>query len=362
VQTHSARAEAALIKNLDVAQTVPPRLHEAMLYASLGGGKRMRPLLVYAAGELGNPRASATSTLADGEHENMLDTAAAAIEMMHAYSLVHDDLPCMDDDDLRRGRPTVHKAFDEATALLVGDALQTRAFEILAKAPGNSEMHLALIAGLASAAGSRGMAGGQAIDLDSVGAKLDLAGLQNMHQMKTGALLTCAVQMGGVVANLSPAEMRSLTSFASALGLALAGGQAIDLDSVGAKLDLAGLQNMHQMKTGALLTCAVQMGGIVANLSPAEMRALTSFASALGLAFQIVDDVLDATADSQTLGKTAGKDAANDKPTYVTLMGLDYAQRQAQEMHQQALASIDSFGLRADALRGLAAFVVNRRK
>jgi len=298
VQTHSARAEAALIKNLDVAQTVPQRLHEAMLYASLGGGKRMRPLLVYAAGELGNPRASATSTLADGEHENMLDTAAAAIEMMHAYSLVHDDLPCMDDDDLRRGRPTVHKAFDEATALLVGDALQTRAFEILAKAPGNSEMHLALIAGLASAAGSRGMAGGQAIDLDSVGAKLDLAGLQNMHQMKTGALLTCAVQMGGVVANLSPAEMRSLTSFASALGLA----------------------------------------------------------------FQIVDDVLDATADSQTLGKTAGKDAANDKPTYVTLMGIDYAQRQAQEMHQQALASIDSFGLRADALRGLAAFVVNRRK
>lgn len=298
MQTHSARAEAALIKNLDVAQTVPQRLHEAMLYASLGGGKRMRPLLVYAAGELGNPRASATSTLADGEHENMLDTAAAAIEMMHAYSLVHDDLPCMDDDDLRRGRPTVHKAFDEATALLVGDALQTRAFEILAKAPGNSEMRLALIAGLASAAGSRGMAGGQ----------------------------------------------------------------AIDLDSVGAKLDLAGLQNMHQMKTGALLTCAVQMGGIVANLSPAEMRALTSFASALGLAFQIVDDVLDATADSQTLGKTAGKDAANDKPTYVTLMGLDYAQGQAQEMHQQALASIDSFGLRADALRGLAAFVVNRRK
>lgn len=298
MQTHSARAEAALIKNLDVAQTVPPRLHEAMLYASLGGGKRMRPLLVYAAGELGNPRASATSTLADGERENMLDTAAAAIEMMHAYSLVHDDLPCMDDDDLRRGRPTVHKAFDEATALLVGDALQTRAFEILAKAPGNSEMRLALITGLASAAGSRGMAGGQAIDLDSVGAKLDLAGLQNMHQMKTGALLTCAVQMGGVVANLSPAEM----------------------------------------------------------------RALTSFANALGLAFQIVDDVLDVTADSQTLGKTAGKDAANDKPTYVTLMGIDYAQRQAQEMHQQALASIDSFGLRADALRGLAAFVVNRRK
>ena len=298
MQTHSARAEAALIKHLDVAQTVPQRLHEAMLYASLGGGKRMRPLLVYAAGELGNSRATASGAQANDEHENILDTAAAAIEMMHAYSLVHDDLPCMDDDDLRRGRPTVHKAFDESTALLVGDALQTRAFEILAKALGESEMRLALIAELASAAGSRGMAGGQAIDLDSVGAKLDLAGLQNMHQMKTGALLTCAVQMGGIVANLSQTEMRSLTSFASALGLA----------------------------------------------------------------FQIVDDVLDVTADSQTLGKTAGKDAANDKPTYVTLMGLDYAQRQAQEMYQQSLASIDSFGLRADALRGLAAFVVNRRK
>lgn len=298
VQTYSARAEATLVQHLVVAQTVPQRLHEAMLYASLGGGKRMRPLLVYAAGELGKPSASTSGTQANSERANLLDVAAAAIEMMHAYSLVHDDLPCMDDDDLRRGRPTVHKAFDEPTALLVGDALQTRAFEILAQAPGDCEMRLALITSLASAAGSRGMAGGQ----------------------------------------------------------------AIDLDSIGAKLDLAGLQNMHQMKTGALLICAVQMGGLVANLSQAEMGALTTFSSALGLAFQIVDDVLDATADSQTLGKTAGKDAANDKPTYVTLMGLDYAQRQAQELHQQALASIDAFGSAADALRGLAEFVVNRRK
>ncbi|MBJ7502515.1 MAG: polyprenyl synthetase family protein [Burkholderiales bacterium] len=294
MQANSARAEAALVQYLDVAQTVPQRLHQAMLYASLGGGKRIRPLLVYAAGELSEGRSLDNYA----EASCTLDAAAAAIEMVHAYSLVHDDLPCMDDDDLRRGRPTVHKAFDEATALLVGDALQTRAFEVLALAPGNAEVRLTLIAALASAAGSRGMAGGQ----------------------------------------------------------------AIDLDSVGAKLDLLGLQNMHRLKTGALLSCAVQMGGLVAGLAPQEMRALAEYATALGLAFQVVDDVLDATADSQTLGKTAGKDAANDKPTYVTLMGLDYAQKQAKELQAQALASIDAFDLRADALRGLAALIVNRRK
>ena len=294
MQAHSVRAEAALVQHLDVAQTVPQRLHQAMLYATLGGGKRIRPLLVYAAGELSERRWLGNQA----EVSSTLDAAASAIEMVHAYSLVHDDLPCMDDDDLRRGRPTVHKAFDEPTALLVGDALQTRAFEALALAPGNAEVRLALIAALASAAGSRGMAGGQ----------------------------------------------------------------AIDLDSVGTKLDLAGLQNMHRLKTGALLSCAVQMGGLVASLAPQEMKALTQYATALGLAFQVVDDVLDATADSQTLGKTAGKDAANDKPTYVTLMGLDYAQRQAKELQDQALASIDAFDLRADALRGIAALVVNRRK
>ena len=204
----------------------------------------------------------------------------------------------MDDDDLRRGRPTVHKAFDEATALLVGDALQTRAFEILANTPCDADTRLRMIGALAVASGSRGMAGGQ----------------------------------------------------------------AIDLESVGKKLDLAGLKQMHAMKTGAFLSCAVELGGIAAHLSSTQMTKLRDYSSALGLAFQIVDDVLDATADSQTLGKTAGKDAANAKPTYVTLMGLDYAQKQAQELQAAALASLDNFDSRAQALQGLALMVVNRGK
>lgn len=285
LQQGSARAENALEGALDSAQVVPQRLHEAMRYAAQGGGKRIRPLLVFAAGELGNSNPA------------ILDAAAAAIEMIHAYSLVHDDLPCMDDDDLRRGRPTVHKAFDEATALLVGDALQTKAFEVLVDAPGSAEMRLQMIGELAGASGSRGMAGGQ----------------------------------------------------------------AIDLESVGRKLDLTVLKQMHAMKTGALLTCAVRLGGIAAQLDSAKMTHLTQYSTALGLAFQVVDDVLDATADSQTLGKTAGKDAADDKPTYVTLMGLDYAQKQAKELQAEALASLACFGPEADALRALAKLVVERK-
>ena len=290
VTAHSLRTESALDRLLDSAQTIPYRLHEAMRYAAQGGGKRIRPLLVYAAGQLGD-QAGLTESEA-------LDAAAVAIEFIHAYSLVHDDLPCMDDDDLRRGRPTVHKAFDEATALLVGDALQTRAFELLADANCDAQVRLKMIAALAAASGSRGMAGGQAIDLESVGKKLDLAGLQQMHAMKTGALLTCAVELGGIAAQLNPAQMANLYTYSKALGLA----------------------------------------------------------------FQIVDDVLDATADSQTLGKTAGKDAAANKPTYVTLMGLDYAQQQAKELQETAIASLDSFGSSAQALKDLALLVVNRGK
>jgi len=286
LSNHSERSEKALDALLDSAQTTPNRLHEAMRYAAQGGGKRIRPLLVYAAGSLGDAKAQA------------LDAAAAAIECIHAYSLVHDDLPCMDDDDLRRGRPTVHKAFDEATALLVGDALQTRAFEILANAQCDVDVRLLMIGSLAAASGSRGMAGGQAIDLESVGKKLDLAGLKQMHAMKTGALLSCAVELGGIAAHLNPAQMAQL----------------------------------HQYST------------------------------ALGLAFQIVDDVLDATADSQTLGKTAGKDAAANKPTYVTLMGLDYAQQQAKELKETAISSLADFGSKADALKDLALLVVSRAK
>ena len=288
IAAHSERAESALDRLLDSAQTTPHRLHEAMRYAAQGGGKRIRPLLVYAAGQLGDSK----------DNAEVLDAAAVAIECIHAYSLVHDDLPCMDDDDLRRGRPTVHKAFDEATALLVGDALQTRAFEILANANCDANNRLRMISALAAASGSRGMAGGQAIDLESVGKKLDLAGLQQMHAMKTGALLACAVELGGIAANLN------------------------------------------------------------AN----QMAQLQKYSIALGLAFQIVDDVLDATADSQTLGKTAGKDAANDKPTYVTLMGLDYAQKQAKGLQETAISSLDSFGEKAQALKDLALLVVNRGK
>ncbi len=290
LKNHSERVESALDRLLDSPQTIPHRLHEAMRYAALGGGKRIRPLLVYAAGQLGNSSSA--------NQEQMLDAAAVAVECIHAYSLVHDDMPCMDDDDLRRGRPTVHKAFDEATALLVGDALQTRAFEVLANVPGDANQRLKMIACLAAASGSRGMAGGQAIDLESVGKKLDLAGLKQMHAMKTGALLSCAVELGGISANLNAEQL--------------------------AKLD--------------------------------------QYSKALGLAFQIVDDVLDATADSQTLGKTAGKDAAANKPTYVTLMGLDYAQQQAKELQEIAMISLDGFGNQAQALKDLALLVVNRGK
>ena len=286
LSAHSTRTESALESLLDSDQTTPKRLHEAMRYAAQGGGKRIRPLLVYAAGSLGDAKAEA------------LDAAAVAIECIHAYSLVHDDLPCMDDDDLRRGRPTVHKAYDEATALLVGDALQTRAFEVLANAQCEIDVRLLMISSLAAASGSRGMAGGQAIDLDSVGKKLDLVGLKQMHAMKTGALLSCAVQLGGIAAHLNPTQM----------------------------------------------TC------------------LKNYSQALGLAFQIVDDVLDATVDSQTLGKTAGKDAANDKPTYVTLMGLDYAQKQAKQLQAEAIASLEIFGSKAQALQDLALLVVSRGK
>ena len=280
------RIESALALLLDLEETTPARLHQAMRYAAQGGGKRIRPLLVYAVGELGEVNPST------------LDCAAVAIELIHAYSLVHDDLPCMDNDDFRRGRATVHKAFDEATALLVGDALQTRAFEVLANAPCDAESRISMVGSLASAVGSRGMAGGQAIDLESVGKNLDLVGLKQMHAMKTGALLACSVRLGGIVAHLSPSDLSSLDRYAEVLGLA----------------------------------------------------------------FQIVDDILDVTADSQTLGKTAGKDAANDKPTYVALMGLDYAQRQVEELRERAVDCLKDFGFAAQPLRDLAGLVVNRNK
>ncbi|KUM03295.1 polyprenyl synthetase family protein [Chromobacterium subtsugae] len=279
--------EAALERLLPAADAAPQRLHQAMRYATLEGGKRVRPLLAFAAGEL-----------VDAKPEN-LARVGAALEMIHAYSLVHDDMPCMDDDVLRRGKPTCHVAYDEATALLVGDALQTRAFELIATPlPGIAPAsQLEIVRILAHASGHAGMAGGQAIDLASVGQPLTPPELEFMHMLKTGALIRASVLMG-----------------------AMAGSE----------------------------------------LSAADKEALDVFAKRVGLAFQVVDDILDCEADTATLGKTAGKDAAHDKPTYVSLLGLAEAKRMAKDLHDQAFAALQGFGPRADRLRQLADYIVAR--
>jgi farnesyl diphosphate synthase len=272
---------------LPAAGVIPARLHDAMRYALLGGGKRVRPLLVYAAGAL------------FGADAATLSRAAAAVEMIHAYSLVHDDMPCMDDDALRRGKPTVHVAYDEATALLVGDALQSQAFMVLSAADGVPPARvLAMVRLLAQASGSAGMCGGQAIDLDSVGLSLTLEQLEQMHQLKTGALLRASVVLG-----------------------ALAG----------------------------------------KDLRDDELSALNVYARAIGLAFQVVDDVLDATADSATLGKTAGKDAADNKPTYVSILGLEPSRALAEKLRLDAHAALAPFGDKALRLRELADLIVQRK-
>ena len=280
-----AEVEAAL--SHWVAEDAPERLSDAMRYAVLDGGKRLRPLLVLAACEA-----------VDGNTEAAL-RAACAVELIHAYSLVHDDMPCMDNDVLRRGKPTVHVKFGEAGALLAGDALQALAFELLA--PEGDAVPAAIQANLcrllARAAGHEGMAGGQAIDLASVGLALDEDALRRMHRMKTGALLQGSVEMGAV--------------------------------------------------------CGAP--------SPAALEALRDYGAALGLAFQVVDDILDVTQDSATLGKTAGKDAAHDKPTYVSLLGLEPSRAYAEALLAQALAALDASGLQnTDALRALAKMVVQR--
>jgi farnesyl diphosphate synthase len=282
-----AHVEEALGAFLPRADAVPFKLHEAMRYTVLGGGKRVRPLLVFAAGAL------------SGADARALERAAAAVEMIHAYSLVHDDMPCMDDDALRRGKPTVHVAYDEATALLVGDALQAQAFLVLSEGETvPPARQVAMLRLLAHAAGSAGMCGGQAIDLDSVGIALTLEQLEQMHQLKTGALLRAAVVLG-----------------------ALAGG----------------------------------------DLSGAELAALDTYSNAIGLAFQVVDDVLDATADSATLGKTAGKDAAANKPTYVSILGLDASRVLAEKLRNDAHEALAPFGDKAGRLRELADLIVQRK-
>lgn len=282
------RIESVLDQWLPPADRHPTTLHEAMRYSTLDGGKRIRPLLIYATG------------LVSGQDLSQLDGPAAAVEMIHVYSLIHDDLPCMDDDDLRRGKPTCHKAFDEAMAVLAGDALQALAFHVLSNDTNitvDGDTRLAMIRTLTNAAGSRGMAGGQAIDLDSVGKTLNIAELETMHIYKTGALIRASV-------------------------------------------------NLATLSTSAL--------------NERQRRDLDHFAKCVGLAFQIRDDILDVEGDTETLGKASGADEALDKPTFPGIIGLDASRERARDLHTEALESLKDFGEEADVLREIAHFIVER--
>lgn len=283
-----ARIESLLNTLLPASEIAPRRLHEAMRYAVLGAGKRVRPLLAFAAGEIAQ---------ADMER---VAIAGAAVELIHAYSLVHDDLPCMDDDVLRRGKPTCHVEYDEPTALLVGDALQSLAFQLLSeyRLADDPAGQLEMVKLLATASGSRGMAGGQAIDLEAVGKQLTVPELEIMHIHKTGALIRAAALLGARC------------------------GKGLDAD---------------------------------------ELQQLDHFAKCVGLAFQVVDDVLDAEAPTATLGKTAGKDAEQGKPTYVSALGVARSRAFAEELRQDALGALAAFGDRAERLRQLADFIVLRK-
>lgn len=284
MSAHQQRVASALTTRLNISSDAQ-MLVKAMQYATLDGGKRLRALLVYAAGE-------ALYSDADG-----LDAAACAVEMIHAYSLIHDDMPMMDDDDLRRGRASCHKAFDEATALLAGDALQTHAFFALSDNKLAPAQQIAMVKTLAKASGVHGMAGGQAIDLQSVGKTLSLSALENMHQLKTGALIAASLQLGALAATQT---------------------------------------------------------------TESDLQALDHYGQAIGLAFQVQDDVLDVIADTQTLGKQQGADMARDKPTYPALIGLEGAQLKARDLVDQALAALQSLSGPTQALSGLAHFVVQR--
>ena len=280
------RVDAALDRALPASDQTPQRLHAAMRHATLLGGKRMRPLLVYATGT------------AFGADLATLDAPAAAVELIQAYSLVHDDLPAMDDDALRRGQPTVHVAFDEATAILAGDALQSLAFATLAQAPCDAEIRVAMLDELAVAAGSRGMCGGQALDIDATG-----------------------------------------TSTA---------------------LDIAGLERLHALKTGALLRASVRLGAIAAGADASARGHLDRYADALGLAFQVRDDLLDIEGDSATLGKTAGKDAAQDKATFPALIGVEASRKRLEALAQVMEDALQPFGARTAALAALGRRAIER--
>jgi farnesyl diphosphate synthase/geranylgeranyl diphosphate synthase type II len=287
VPDYRQRIERVLARALEIEGAATPRLVEAMRYSTLAGGKRVRPVLVYATGEaLGAPL-------------ELLDAPAAAVELIHVYSLVHDDLPAMDDDDLRRGRPTCHRAFDEATAILVGDALQARAFEVLANAPAAiaAGARIEMLRLLADAIGTRGMAGGQAIDLESVKLTLDETALERMHRQKTGALIQASVLLGASAAGVS---------------------------------------------------------------NPAQRAALAEFGAEIGLAFQIQDDILDVEGTTSALGKRAGADADRVKPTYVSVLGLDAARAAALKRRDRALAALQPLGARFAPLGEFAEFLVAR--
>ncbi|MGR9086343.1 MAG: (2E,6E)-farnesyl diphosphate synthase [Gammaproteobacteria bacterium] len=282
------RVEKALEARLPGEHILPQKLHRAMRYCVLDGGKRMRPMLTYCTGK----------TL--GLEPDLLDAPACAVECIHVYSLIHDDLPAMDDDELRRGKPTCHIAFDEATAILTGDALQALAFEILANDPSltaSAENRLKMITVLAKASGSQGMVGGQAIDLDSVGTRLNLPELENMHIHKTGALIRASVNLAAL-----------------------------------AKTDI----------------------------DPIVANKLDHYAKCIGLSFQVKDDILDEESDTATLGKTQGKDRENDKPTYPALLGMAGAKQKALDLHEKAIESLDIFGNEADLLRDLSLYIIER--
>ena len=288
IPEYCARIERVLDRWLPPADKRPERLHDAMRYAVLGGGKRLRPLLIYATGE----------TL--GLAPERLDGPAAAVEIIHAYSLIHDDLPAMDDDELRRGRPTCHLAYDEATAILAGDALQVLAFQILAEDPAMNVTPAArveMLKSVSTASGSAGMAGGQAMDLAAAGKTLDLAELELMHIYKTGALIRASVMLGAQSA---------------------------------------------------------------AGLAAEKFAALDHYAKCVGLAFQIRDDILDVEGETQTLGKKAGADSALNKPTFPSILGLEKSKRRALELKQDALDALAPFGEAAEPLKYLAEYIVSR--
>jgi farnesyl diphosphate synthase/geranylgeranyl diphosphate synthase type II len=287
VPLYQQRIEGVLAHALEIADAATPRLLEAMRYSTLAGGKRVRPVLVYATGEaLGAPL-------------ELLDAAAAAVELIHVYSLVHDDLPAMDNDDLRRGRPTCHRAFDEATAILVGDALQARAFEVLANAPASipASARLEMLRVLADAIGTRGMAGGQAIDLEAVKQHLGKNELERMHRQKTGALIQASVLLGAISSGTLDVSLRA---------------------------------------------------------------ALTEFGAEIGLAFQIQDDILDVEGTTTSLGKRAGADADRIKPTYPSVLGLQQSRDEALARRNRAIAAIEPWGSRFAALTEFANFLVAR--